>query len=114
MDTGLGAELEYQSEPLRNVYQGYFNKTFTLFYGETLHYYFSVEENGASSVTEEKSMTATTSEGENQTRYQMINQIISARLLGKNKVAKKKIQEYQLQEKYVERLFSIEKGQKYE
>ena len=114
LDTGLGAELEYQSEPLRNVYQGYFNKTFTLFYGETLHYYFSVEENGASSVTEEKSMTATTSEGENQTRYQMINQIISARLLGKNKVAKKKIQEYQLQEKYVERLFSIEKGQKYE
>lgn len=114
LDTGLGAEQEYQSEPLRNLYQGYFNKTFTLFYGETLHYYFSVEENGISMVTEEKAVTATASEGEKQTRYQMINQIISARMLGKNGVARKEIQEYQLQEKYVERLFSIEKGQKYE
>ena len=114
LDTGLGTDLEYQSEPLRNLYQGYFNKTFTLFYGETLHYYFSVEENGACMVTEEKSVSAAASEGQNQTRYQMINQIISARLLGKNEIAGKKIQEYQLQEKYVERLFSIEKGQKYE
>ena len=114
LDTGLGTELEYQSEPLHNLYQGYFNKTFTLFYGEKLHYYFSVEENGASSVTQEETVTAEVSQGQNQTRYHMINQIISARLQKKNKVARKKIQEYQLQEKYVERLFSIEKGQKYE
>lgn len=110
LDTGLETELQYQSEPLRNLYQGYFNKTFTLFYGEKLHYYFSVEENEVSAVTEEKTITAAASEGGKQTRYQMINQIISARLLGKNEDAKKKIQEYQLQEKYVERLFSIEKG----
>ena len=114
LDTGLGTELEYQCEPLRNLYQGYFHKTFTLFYGETLHYYFSVEENGVCDVTKEQTVTAQVSEGENQTRYHMINQIISARLQGKNKIARKKIQEYQLQERYVERLFSIEKGQKYE
>ena len=30
-------------EPLRNLYEGIFTKTFTLFYGETLHYYFKAE-----------------------------------------------------------------------
>ena len=65
-------------------------------------------------MTQEETVTAEVSQGQNQTRYHMINQIISARLQKKNKVARKKIQEYQLQEKYVERLFSIEKGQKYE
>ena len=40
---GLGGELKYQMEPLRNLYEGIFTKTFTLFYGETLHYYFKAE-----------------------------------------------------------------------
>lgn len=46
LDTGLGRALEYKTEPLKNVYEGIFTKPFTMFYGETLHYYFSEECNG--------------------------------------------------------------------
>lgn len=113
LDTGLGNELEYRSEPLKNIYQGYYVKTFTLFYGESLHYYFTVED-GESDKTPEKVLTATGLEKDPQTRYQMINQMLSARKLGKTEAVKEKITEYQQQERFVEQLFSIEKEQCHE
>lgn len=44
LDTGLGAETAYKCEPLKEMYQGIFVRTFTLFYGETLQYYFQIDE----------------------------------------------------------------------
>lgn len=108
LDTGLGNEMEYKSEPLKNIYQGYHVKTFTLFYGESLHYYFTVGD-GDSDKTPEKIITAAGLEKDPRTRYQMINQMLSARKLGKIEAVKEKITEYQQQERYVEQLFSIEK-----
>lgn len=46
LDTGLGKELEYKCEPLREIYEGIFGRTFTLFYGENLHYYSRSTESG--------------------------------------------------------------------
>ncbi len=43
MDHGLGNTLQYKSEPIKDRYQGVFVKTFTLFYGEVLHYYFVIQ-----------------------------------------------------------------------
>ncbi len=43
LDTGLGSSTDYKSEPARDIYQGICVRTFTLFYGETLHYYFQIE-----------------------------------------------------------------------
>ena len=40
LDAGLGNQVKYQTEPLRDLYEGIFAKSFTLFYGETLQYYF--------------------------------------------------------------------------
>ena len=34
--------MKYQTEPLRDLYEGIFAKSFTLFYGETLRYYFEI------------------------------------------------------------------------
>ena len=112
LDTGLGNEPEYKSEPLRNMYRGYFNKTFTLFYGESLHYYFVTELNGSAQQTGEKTVAAIATDHEAQTRYQMINQMLASRKLGKIDVVKEKIQQYQQQERFVEQLFSIEKEYK--
>ena len=44
LDTGLGTVPDYKSEPLKNVYEGIFARAFTLFYGETLRYYFQTED----------------------------------------------------------------------
>ena len=54
---------EYKSEPLREVYQGIFTKTFTLFYGETLHYYFRIDRNGQSKESAERTVTMKKVEG---------------------------------------------------
>ena len=50
----FGRALEYKTEPLKNVYEGIFTKPFTMFYGETLHYYFSEECNGQTKRTPER------------------------------------------------------------
>ncbi|MDO4273024.1 MAG: DUF5717 family protein [Eubacteriales bacterium] len=109
MDTGLGLEPEYKSEPLRNIYEGIFTKTFTLFYGETLHYYFQVEENGKSKKTAERVITMNKVDGTPMSKYQLINQILSARRLEKDQEVVSKMKQYLRQEQYVKEMFVIKK-----
>ena len=78
LDTGLGAEPEYKNEPLYDIYEGIRTKSFTLFYGETLHYYFQSEYKGKIKKTAERTMTMSRVEGAPGSKYQMINQILSA------------------------------------
>ena len=109
LDTGLGMEPEYKSEPLRNVYQGIFTKTFTLFYGETLHYYFQIEQDGKVKKTSERVLTMNKVEGAPFSKYQMLNQILSARRLDKDSEVLTKMKQYLRQEQYVKEMFVIEK-----
>lgn len=109
LDTGLGMELEYKSEPLRNVYEGIFTKTFTLFYGETLHYYFRVEQDGKAKNTSERVLTMNKVEGTPFSKYQLLNQILSARRLDKEGEVLTKMKQYLRQEQYVKDMFAIEK-----
>ena len=109
IDTGLGLKTEYKSEPIRTHYEGIFTKTFTLFYGESLHYYFSIEKNGVCKKTLEKVMTMNQIEGNSTSKYQMINQIISARKQEKEQEAAEKMRHFLRQERYVKEMFVIEK-----
>lgn len=114
LDTGLGKGLEYKSEPVRGDFYGCYVKSFTLFYGETLHYYFQVEDSCGTHYTEESMKTASVSEEKTQTRYQMINQILKARKTDRQQEAMRKLRHYRQQERMARKLFQIEKGQKYE
>mgnify|MGYP004535803291 CR=1 FL=1 len=107
MDTGLGRELEYKTEPLKNVYQGIFTKPFTLFYGETLHYHFVEECKGQTRQSPERVLSMSKVEGTPFSKYQMINQILSARKLDKYEEVKKGLKQYLRQEQYVEEMFVI-------
>lgn len=109
LDTGLGKEMEYKTEPLHDVYEGIFTKTFTLFYGETLHYYFQIEENGKIRKTQERVITMNRVEGIPESKYQLINQILSARRLEKEQEVLEKLRQYQHQERYVKEMFRIDK-----
>ena len=99
LDAGLGGELKYQMEPLRNLYEGIFTKTFTLFYGETLHYYFKAE----------RVITMDKVEGIPVSKYQLINQMLSARRLDNSQEVMTQLKKYLRQEQYVKSMFSIEK-----
>ena len=65
LDTGLGAETAYKCEPLKEMYQGIFVRTFTLFYGETLQYYFQIDEGDKDNTkkTSERSVSMKKSRG---------------------------------------------------
>ena len=109
LDTGLGTAPEYKSEPLRNVYEGIFTKTFTLFYGETLRYYFQTEDREGTHKTEEKVLTMNQTDDRASSKYQLINQILCARKLEKEPEVKEKLTQYLRQEQYVNEMFVIEK-----
>lgn len=111
LDAGLGGEREYKSEPLREVYPGIFTKTFTMFYGETLHYYFKIDRAGETRETVERTVTMKKIEGIKGSKYQILNQILSARRLEKTKEVTEGLQKYLRQEQYVKEMFTIEKEQ---
>lgn len=107
LDTGLGRALEYKTEPLKNVYEGIFTRPFTMFYGETLHYYFLEECDGQSKKTPERVLSMSKAEGTPFSKYQMLNQILSARKLDKHGEVKKGLKQYLRQEQYVKEMFVI-------
>ena len=92
---------------LKNVYEGIFTKPFTMFYGETLHYYFSEECNGQTKRTPERVLGMSKVEGTPFSKYQMINQILSARKLDKHHEVKQGLKQYFRQEQYVKEMFVI-------
>ena len=109
LDTGLGAEPEYKTQPLNDIYEGIRTKSFTLFYGETLHYYFQSEYKGKIKKTAERALTMSRVEGTPGSKYQMINQILSARRLDKDAEVSAKMKQYLRQEQYVNEMFVIRK-----
>lgn len=112
LDTGLASENEYKSEPVRMVYPGIFVRTFTLFYGENLKYYFRIEEDGSERKTAERTVTMRKVEGVPGTKYQLLNQMLSARRLGKEKEVADSLGKYLRQEQYVKEMFTIDKENK--
>ena len=109
LDAGLGKDKTFKSEPLKEMYQGIFTKTFTLFYGETLHYYFRIERNGSSKKTAERTVTMKKVEGTPGSKYQLLNYMLSARRLDKVQEVQERLKQYLRQEQYVKEMFTIEK-----
>ncbi len=107
LDTGLGSHSAYTSEPIPNVYQGIFNRGFTLFYGESIHYYFQVETEGKSRRTSERALTMNRVETASASKYQRINQMLASRRLGKEREVREKMQEYLRQEQSVREMFRL-------
>lgn len=108
LDAGLGTEPEYKIEPMRRMYEGIFGKTFTLFYGETLRYYFVVEEGKKSTKTQERVITMDKIEGVPSSKYQLINQMLSARRLEKGQEVLSQMKKFLRREQYVREMFRIE------
>lgn len=114
LDNGMGEGKEYHQEPLPNLFEGIHGRTFTLFYGESIHYYFTIELYGEMKKTSERTITKSMAHQEQETKYQLINEILAAKKLGKIDAVKEKMIQYLEQEKFVESMFPIEEGTVYE
>lgn len=109
LDTGLGTELEYKCEPLREIYEGIFGRTFTLFYGENLHYYFQIDREKSTRTTAERVLNMKKIEGSAGSKYQLLNQMLSDRRLDKKQEVKDGLKNYLRQEQYVKEMFTIDR-----
>ncbi len=114
LDNGIGGEREYRQEPLPDLFEGIHGRTFTLFYGESIHYHFTETLDGEVKKTGEKTLTKSMAHQVQETKYQMINEILAAKKLGKMDAVKEKMTQYLEQEKFVECMFPIEEGTIYE
>lgn len=100
-------DLVYKSEPMKVMYQSVFSKEFILFYGETLNYYVTVEHKGTVTETQRKSVTAPNIDQKGRSRYQMINQMMAARILGKDAELQEIRRKYLQAEKIAKDLFVL-------
>ncbi len=108
LDPGLGKKPEYKTLPLKNMYSGIFTRTFTLFYGESLRYWFSIENGGKTVNTPERTITMTRVEESPQTRFALLNQMLAHRCLGREKQVWEILEEVQRRDMLVRELFVLE------
>lgn len=97
----------FKSEPMRDMYQGIYNKEFLLFYGETLTYYLTVERGGETETLPRREIALGKVEPGGRTRYKLLNQILAARAVGNSEETERALRLYLSQEKFVDTAFTI-------
>ena len=97
----------FKSEPMKNMYQGIFVKEFLLFYDETLEYYLTVELPDDTRQTEKKLLTMEESLQEGNTKYQLINQMLAGRKLGRREQTEKAMEQYLQREHFARKMFPV-------
>ncbi len=100
-------DLIFKSEPMKMMYQGIFSREFILFYGEMLTYYVTIEHKGVVTETNKATVTMPNVDRKGRSRYQMINQMMAAKILGKEAVLKEAVRKYLQAEKISEELFPL-------
>ena len=95
-------------EPLPSVIDGIYSREFVLFYGETLTYYLTIDHDGVITQTPERTKTMPSVDMSGRSRYQLINQMLSAGKLGKTELYDLKDREYRRAAHQAERLFDLE------
>ena len=97
----------FKSEPMKNMYQGIFVKEFLLFYDEILEYYLTVELPDDTRQTEKKLLTMEESLQEGNTKYQLINQMLAGRKLGRREQTEKAMEQYLQREHFARKMFPV-------
>lgn len=100
-------KMSFKNEPMKRMYRGLFSKEFILFYGETLTYYITIEHQGKVTTLPTKSVTMPNVDMNGRSKYQLINQMLEAKKLGKKNVLVEKAHQYRQAEKVAEVLFRL-------
>ena len=94
-------------EPLPQVTDGVFVREFVLFYGETLTYYITIEHEGEITQTPERTKTMPSVDMTGRSRYQLLNQMLSAHRLGRTDLFLEKEKEFRRATHRAETLFDL-------
>lgn len=105
--TENGKDSAFKSEPMKMMYHGIFSREFVLFYGEILTYYVVIEHNGVEVETCRRSLTMPNVDINGTSKYQMINQMLAAKKLGKEKLLKETALKYAQAERIAIELFTL-------
>lgn len=98
---------EEKTEPLKERYQGIYNKEFILFYGERLLYHFVIERNGQTWEIPQRVLKVEDAGIYGQSKYQMLNQMLKLLEEGNKEELSTMEQSYLRQEKQVTQLFEL-------
>ena len=98
---------EEKTEPVKERYQGIYNREFILFYGEKLHYHFVVERKGETLETREEILTVDKAETRGTSKYQMLNAMLLLKEQGKARELEQMTEEYRRKEQQVASLFPL-------
>lgn len=99
---------EDKTEPMTCVYRGIFQKTFTLFYGEKLTYFVTIQHGEEVRETKPRTLTSSFIDLTGTSRYQLLNRMLKLEREGKTAEMKEELQDYLKQEKLMEHLFHLE------
>lgn len=99
---------EYIAEYMREAFSGVYFKEFILFFGESVQYYITEEKNGEEQLTESGTLQKSDIQGkENDSRYQLINDIVISKVLQDYDTMDKLLEEYRKKEFMGARLFEL-------
>ena len=82
------------------MYHGIFVKEFLLFYGETLTYYLTVQEDSGIRKTEKYQLSLVDLDTTGITRYKLLNKILAAKKLGNRDMMDQAVRQYLWQEAF--------------
>ncbi len=98
----------YVTEPMKNMFEGVFVRSFVLFFGETLQYYITEENNGEEQLTESGTISRNDTEGnESENRYSLLNDLVMAKTLEDYPTYHKLYEEYERKKFMTEKLFPL-------
>ncbi|SFP90372.1 hypothetical protein SAMN02910358_00002 [Lachnospiraceae bacterium XBB1006] len=86
---------EYQVEQMEEMYEGIYVKEITLFYGDTVQYYISEEQNGRSNIVTSGQISQRDISGqEDEGCYSQLNSLIISEQLGEHQIFEKRLAQY--------------------
>ena len=89
------------------IYEGIFGRTFTLFYGEQLRFFYEIEDSRGIGRTEEEMVAQGSNAGTPGSKYRLLNQILSVRENGSERVARRLLEDYLQKSQMVEGVFIL-------
>lgn len=99
---------EYCKEPMVNMYEGIFVKSFTLFFGEKLQYYITEDINGNEQLTASEVISKSEIvQNDRPTKFYMINDMMIAKTLQEYQTVDQLAREYMEQDYMVKELFTL-------
>lgn len=98
----------YMTEPMQNMFEGVFVRSFVLFFGETLQYYITEENSGEEQLTESGTISKNDTEGsEGENRYSLLNALAVAKTLEDYPTYHKLYEEYECKKFMTQKLFPL-------